>query len=445
MRQFGNSAMSVIKIWFVLVCLCISFLSFAQDENYKYVFETVDLLKSPDINENSEEIFPIYNGTYDTMYFVRSYHDSNVGQAKENYNIWYTAKNSSGVWNDEKNLKELNNSHNNAVVGYGLVSNAIFLINSYTSTVIRNNAISASYEKNGKWVKPVPIDLYVDTHHKVYSFFVNRTEDIIMITMYNNLSEGHEDLFVSLKSEDGRWRDPIYLGHDINTEGYETSPFLADDKKTLFFTSNGFGGFGDGDIFMTKRLDDSWTNWSVPENLGSSVNSEKFDGYFSLYENGTYLLASNRLSQYSDIFEGKWKLVEVAEEKADDSVAFLEKAVEKETISFPENLSILFDFNSAKFSNDKYQSKLNEAVNFLKENSNVGLVIEGNTDKVGDEIYNLVLSHKRATGVANYLKSKLSDSDKNRVMIMPNGEVNATNDQEKSRVVVVKFILLNNN
>mgnify|MGYP003680767028 CR=1 FL=1 len=51
----------------------------------------------------------------------------------------------------------------------------------------------------------------------------------------------------------------------------------------------------------------------------------------------------------------------------------------------------------------------------------------------------------RATGVANYLKDKLSEGDKSRVMVMPNGEVNATSDEAQSRVVVVKYVLLNAN
>ncbi|MEQ6119636.1 OmpA family protein [Reichenbachiella sp. MALMAid0571] len=427
----------------LVIVLCAN--AYAQDKEYTYKFSAVDFLKEPDINSKSEEIFPLYNKAYDTMFFVRSHHYDNIGKNKDNFDIWYTYK-KDGKWTESINLEALNNSSNNSVVGIGEVSKSLYLINSYSSTVIRNQGISKTTFIKGKWTRPEPIEFYVDTQRKVYSFFMNHTEDVIVITMYNNLSEGEEDLFVSLKSEDGRWRDPLYLGHDINSSGFETSPFLTDDKKTLFFTSNGFEGYGNGDVYMSKRLDDTWLHWSTPENLGKNVNSDKFDGYFSLYENGKFMLSSNRDTQYADIFEGTWELVEVVKPAKEEKIVVKEVIKEKSLIDgMPKSIRVQFKSNSFVFDENKYNADFESSVNFLNANPNVGLVVEGNTDKVGDEIYNLVLSHKRATGVANYLKAKLADSDKDRVMVMPNGEVNATNDQEESRVVVVKFVVLNAN
>ncbi len=430
-------------VLFLVFVLCANAKS--QDKEYTYKFSVVDFLQEPDINSKSEEIFPLYNKAYDTMFFVRSHHYDNIGKNKDNFDIWYTNK-KDGKWSEGKNLETLNNSSNNSVVGIGEVSKSLYLINSYTSTVIRNQGISKSKFVKGKWTRPEPIEFFVDTHRKVYSFFMNHTEDVIVITMYNNLSEGEEDLFVSLKSEDGRWRDPLYLGHDINSNGFETSPFLTDDKKTLFFTSNGFEGYGGGDVYMSKRLDDTWLHWSTPVNLGKNVNSDKFDAYFSLYDNGKFMLSSNRDSQYADIFEGTWELVEVVNPAKEEKTVVKEVIKEKSLMdAMPKGIKVQFKSNSFTFDENKYKADFDSSIEFLNSNPNVGLVIEGNTDKVGDEIYNLVLSHKRATGVANYLKAKLSEDDKSRVMVMPNGEVNATSDEAQSRVVVVKYVLLNAN
>ncbi len=414
-----------------------------QEVEYKYKFGIAEFMRTPDVNSKAEEIFPLFNKSYDTLYFVRSHDFENVGNNKDNQDIWLSYKEGSG-WSKGVNARDLNNSHNNSIVGVGNITNSLYLINSYTSTVIRDQGISTTTIKNKKWTRPRPIDLAVDTHHHVYSFFMNETEDVIVITMYNNLSEGEEDLFVSLKSEDGRWRDPIYLGHDVNSEGFETSPFLYKDKKTLFYSSNGFGGQGGGDIFMTKRLDDTWIHWSEPVNLGPNVNSPKFDGYFSLYENGKYLLSSNRNATYADIFEGTWEVEEVIVEKKEDVV--VKEVIKEESLieKMPANVKIRFDFNSFKFNEEKYKDEMEKTVNFLNTHPNVGVVIEGHTDKVGDEIYNLVLSHKRARGVADYLKAKLKSTDDKKVLVMPNGEANATADEAESRVVVVKYVLLGN-
>jgi OOP family OmpA-OmpF porin len=90
---------------------------------------------------------------------------------------------------------------------------------------------------------------------------------------------GSRDLYVSFLLKDGRWSEPLNLGEDINTALEETSPFLAADDKTLYFSSDGFTGYGKHDIFMSRRLDESWTRWSTPENLGPQINSPEDDAF----------------------------------------------------------------------------------------------------------------------------------------------------------------------
>ena len=52
---------------------------------------------------------------------------------------------------------------------------------------------------------------------------------------------------------------------------------MASDGKTLYFASKGHPGYGYFDLFVTKRLDETWKNWSKPENLGKIINSTGFD------------------------------------------------------------------------------------------------------------------------------------------------------------------------
>ncbi|MFM2213645.1 MAG: hypothetical protein RL427_908, partial [Bacteroidota bacterium] len=51
------------------------------------------------------------------------------------------------------------------------------------------------------------------------------------------------------------------------------SPFLLSDQRTLLFTSNGYSSYGDFDIYVSYRLDDTWKKWSEPTNLGKQINS----------------------------------------------------------------------------------------------------------------------------------------------------------------------------
>ena len=93
----------------------------------------------------------------------------------------------------------------------------------------------------------------------------------------------------------------------VNTAEFESSPFLAADGRTLYFTSAGHAGFGNGDIFVSRRLDDPGDNWSEPENLGPAINTDEWDGYFTIPASGDYAYLSSRAGSLGedDIFRLK--------------------------------------------------------------------------------------------------------------------------------------------
>jgi outer membrane protein OmpA-like peptidoglycan-associated protein len=93
------------------------------------------------------------------------------------------------------------------------------------------------------------------------------------MTVEREESIGLKDLFVSFVEDDGSWSKPLHMGNVVNSEGEEANPFLAADGKTLYFSSKGHPGYGGYDLFVSKRLDDTWQNWSKPKNLGNVINS----------------------------------------------------------------------------------------------------------------------------------------------------------------------------
>ncbi|MCF0191685.1 MAG: OmpA family protein [Marinilabiliaceae bacterium] len=64
----------------------------------------------------------------------------------------------------------------------------------------------------------------------------------------------------------------INLGDSINTPGEEASPFLHPDDKTLYFSSTGWPGLGQMDIFVARR-DSSNGAWHTPVNIGYPINT----------------------------------------------------------------------------------------------------------------------------------------------------------------------------
>lgn len=102
--------------------------------------------------------------------------------------------------------------------------------------------------------------------------------DKIILTIESDFSQGETDLYFTQKKEDGTYGLLQNMGKVINSAASESTPFLLSDQKTLLFSSAGFSGFGNTDLYISYRLDETWKNWSEPINLGSKINTLNFDG-----------------------------------------------------------------------------------------------------------------------------------------------------------------------
>lgn len=112
---------------------------------------------------------------------------------------------------------------------------------------------------------------------------------------FHGLYEGNTDIYVSIKTDSG-WGKPVNLGTTLNTPYAERSPFLHPDGKTLYFSSDGYYGLGELDVFKSVRLNDtSWTQWSEPVNLGKDINTSSMDIAYKITTDGTLAyFSSNR-------------------------------------------------------------------------------------------------------------------------------------------------------
>ncbi|MGV3657731.1 MAG: OmpA family protein [Chitinophagaceae bacterium] len=104
---------------------------------------------------------------------------------------------------------------------------------------------------------------------------------------------GGSDIYVSTLQPNGKWSEPENMGPGINTAGEEACPFLHADNQTFFFTSNGWPGYGDEDIFVLRKGADG--KWGTPQNLGYPINTIHREGTLFVEADGkTAYYASNR-------------------------------------------------------------------------------------------------------------------------------------------------------
>ena len=124
---------------------------------------------------------------------------------------------------------------------------------------------------------------------------LNSDESIIYFAAERHGGFGGKDIWMTIKGDDGKYGRPFNLGDVINTPGDEMYPFMRNDS-TLYFASDGHGGMGGLDIFVTTV--DSLGNWSEPVNLKYPINSTGND--FSIMFHPTEergFFASNRDSR----------------------------------------------------------------------------------------------------------------------------------------------------
>ncbi|MBP6569488.1 MAG: tetratricopeptide repeat protein, partial [Saprospiraceae bacterium] len=100
---------------------------------------------------------------------------------------------------------------------------------------------------------------------------------------------GGFDIYVSYHTN-GTWSLPKNLGSSINTEGNEVTPFLR--KNVLYFASDYHPGLGGYDIVYSEVVNG---NWMFPQNPGYGINSPA-DDYFPAFNSlGELYITSNRL------------------------------------------------------------------------------------------------------------------------------------------------------
>jgi outer membrane protein OmpA-like peptidoglycan-associated protein len=140
---------------------------------------------------------------------------------------------------------------------------------------------------------------------------------------------GDKDMYVSFLQDDGSYSEPQNMGATLNSFMDEGTPFIAPDGVTLYYYSKTEPGYGDADIFVTKRLDDSWTKWSTPKNLGTKINTPNWDVYYTISAKGdyAYLVSSDNSFGNEDIFTIKL----TDEEKPNPVVMLSGKVFDKKT------------------------------------------------------------------------------------------------------------------
>ncbi|RVU26951.1 hypothetical protein EOJ36_02840 [Sandaracinomonas limnophila] len=316
------------------------------------------------------------------------------------------------------------------------------------------------------------------------SFSDNGNTMIFSACDYPN-SKGGCDLYES-NWVNNQWTPAKNLGFFINSREWDGQPHLTNQGKTIYFSSEREGGFGNRDLWVSEK--DANGAWGLPKNLGPEINTK-------LNEIGPYFLASKNILLFSsdrkegkgklDFYQslrenGKWsnsknlKLINSKEDNAGicegvlpneffitESNSFNNPSESIYSIILPDSLwlqseqkSILespkpekvqfkdLSFSDVLFANNRWElplpipKSLKLLSQFLHENPEIKITIEGHSDETGNAKNNLILSQKRADEVKWYLLKQGHSTNKISTIGFGNMKPKSKNHKENRRIEI---------
>jgi len=284
------------RSFFVSLIILIASSGFAQKLSQQSFVNT---------NSSLDEQAPVISPDGKTLYYTIANHAQNIGGKKDAGDIWISLL-LGNEWTAPIHAGNvLNDAGYNGVAGFSSDGQQLFLLSHYASSgKAKTQGISVSRKTGSGWSTPENITL---------PYFLNRSNSLqgqlskdgsaFVYSADSYSTIGEEDIYVVLRDASGNWGESRNLGRNINTPLQEFSPSLSEDGRYLFFASNGRQGYGSSDIYFSQRMDETWTRWSAPTNMGASVNSEGRELFYSAYPKAGFALFTSTLNSdgYGDI------------------------------------------------------------------------------------------------------------------------------------------------
>lgn len=191
----------------------------------------------------------------------------------------------------------LNSKYNEGQLSFSPDQNTVY----FTRTIKDNSSEYKLYkaileeDSHGNWINQELLSINKEGV-SIENPFVNNTGDKLYFSANMPDSIGKFDLYVSTINEDGTLGNPENLGDLVNTPFDDKYPSLSKDGKYLYFSSKGHDNIGGFDVFVSKILENEYTE---PRNLGRTINSPYNEiAYFLAAKNKGYV-SSDRQSKNS--------------------------------------------------------------------------------------------------------------------------------------------------
>ena len=216
------------------------------------------------VNTKNAEYFPAITADDETLIFTR--------QVDGNEDFW-TSKFLNSSWNTAVPLSAKINTtaYNEGAQTISPDGKYLFFTGCNRPDGLGRCDIYVAHREGAGWSEPYNIGRPVNSEYWESQPAISPDGRTLYFVSNRPGGIGGYDIWKSTITSDSKWGAAINLGSKINTPYDENTPYLHVDGKTLYFSSDGWPGFGHKDIFYSRL--DSAENWQTPINIGYPINS----------------------------------------------------------------------------------------------------------------------------------------------------------------------------
>ena len=370
-----------------------------------------------------------------------------------------------GYWSDIKSLGEHINGANSWESQPSVTSDGstIYFASNRAGGLGGYDIYKILKQQDGSWSNPINVGAPINTAGNEKSPFIHTDSQTLYFSSEGHKGLGGYDIFLSRQNDKGEWQTPTNIGYPINSFKDDLSFFVSTDGHYGYYASNRFDENNKWNLYSFPLyekarpqkvlllkgqidIEDSYdpvtariqlknmrtktiTEIPVDSNTGQYVAAILFkdDQVLTVKKEG-FVYSSRYLStKDTTLIQPKELNIDVKKIEVGESYKIDD---------------IHFATNSAILSNDALKI-IDEFFEFLFENPNIEVEIQGHTDNVGRDESNLILSDKRAKSVYNYLlekgipKSRLSANGYGETMPIESNDTYAGRAKNRRTMFVI--------
>lgn len=231
------------------------------------------------INSPYPDYSPVVSADESTLIFT-SRRPGSTGSEKTDddqffEDIYVCYKKTDGSWTSAKSIGiNINTSENDANIGLSPEGNQLFVYKS-----INGGDIYYSKLEGDTWSGLTPLSSKINSPGwETHATISVDGSTIYFVSDRKEGGFGGRDIWRCVKLPNGDWSLPTNLGPTVNTATDEDAPFIHPDGVTLFFSSKGHKNMGGFDVFKTTKNENG--KWSEPENLRAPINTPDDDIFY---------------------------------------------------------------------------------------------------------------------------------------------------------------------